>query len=156
MLRMNRLLRSFRCCVSGVAHFVLNITEHLVDIAGFTAWSSAREPQQVFQLLETIYAAFDKIAYRHNVFKIETVGDCYVAAAGLPNPQEEHALIIARFARDCLQKMSDLTSKLEVSLGPDTTDLELRVGLNTGQVTVSYFSSSMIFCSLVVFSLETL
>ena len=144
------------CCVSGVSHFVLNITEHLVDIAGFTAWSSAREPQQVFQLLETIYAAFDKIAYRHNVFKIETVGDCYVAAAGLPNPQEEHALIIARFARDCLQKMSDLTSKLEVSLGPDTTDLELRVGLNTGQVTVSYFSSSMIFCSLVVFSLETL
>eukprot|EP00980_Cylindrotheca_fusiformis_P020442 scaffold7489_cov96-Cylindrotheca_fusiformis.AAC.9 len=39
------------------------------DIAGFTAWASAREPAQVFILLETIYGGFDKQAYRHNVFK---------------------------------------------------------------------------------------
>ena len=63
----------------------------LVSVEGFTAWSSAREPSQVFTLLETIYGAFDKIAYRHNVFKVETVGDCYVAVAGLPEPNEEHA-----------------------------------------------------------------
>eukprot|EP00980_Cylindrotheca_fusiformis_P011116 scaffold2555_cov82-Cylindrotheca_fusiformis.AAC.3 len=47
------------------------------DIVGFTAWSSAREPQQVFLLLESIYRSFDKIAYRHDIFKVETVGDCY-------------------------------------------------------------------------------
>lgn len=51
-----------------------NTTVIFADIAGFTAWSSAREPHQVFILLESIYGAFDKIAYRHGVFKVETVG----------------------------------------------------------------------------------
>eukprot|EP00980_Cylindrotheca_fusiformis_P025769 scaffold14583_cov72-Cylindrotheca_fusiformis.AAC.1 len=45
----------------------------LADITGFTAWASAREPAQVFILLETIYGGFDKQAYRHSVFKVETV-----------------------------------------------------------------------------------
>jgi class 3 adenylate cyclase len=43
---------------------------------GFTAWSSAREPSQVFELLETIYGHFDAIAMHRRVFKVETVGDC--------------------------------------------------------------------------------
>ena len=45
------------------------------DIAGFTAWASARDPAQVFTLLQTLYQAFDKIAARRKVFKVETVGD---------------------------------------------------------------------------------
>ena len=57
------------------------------DIAGFTAWASIREPSQVFHLLETIYSAFDAIAMRRNVFKIETIGDSYVAVCGLPEPR---------------------------------------------------------------------
>ena len=44
------------------------------DIAGFTAWSSVREPAQVFILLETVYHAFDIIAKRRRIFKVETVG----------------------------------------------------------------------------------
>jgi hypothetical protein len=43
------------------------------DIAGFTAWSSIREPCQVFSLLETLYNAFDDIAKRRRVYKVETV-----------------------------------------------------------------------------------
>ena len=89
--------------------------------------------------MESIYSAFDKSAYRHGVFKIETVGDCYVAVAGLPEPAKDHATRVAKFARDCLHLMGDLTRKLEVSLGPDTTDLELRVGLHSGQVTGTYW-----------------
>ena len=43
------------------------------DLVGFTAWSSVREPHQVFTLLETIYASFDEIAVRRGVFKVETI-----------------------------------------------------------------------------------
>jgi hypothetical protein len=57
------------------------------DIAGFTAWSSVREPTQVFTLLETIYRGFDAIAKKRGVFKVETIGDCYVAVVGLPEPR---------------------------------------------------------------------
>lgn len=73
------------------------------DIAGFTAWASQRDPIQVFTLLETLYGAFDKIAERRGVFKVETIGDCYVAVVGLPKPKRHHALVMARFADDCIQ-----------------------------------------------------
>jgi class 3 adenylate cyclase len=105
------------------------------DISGFTAWSSTREPSQVFVLLETIFKAFDEIAKRRGVFKVETVGDCYVAVTGLPNPRKDHAVAMARFARDCMNQVNQLTRKLEVVLGPDTTDLAMRFGLHSGPVT---------------------
>jgi len=40
------------------------------SIAGFTAWSSTREPAQVFVLLQTVYQAFDVLAKKHKVFKV--------------------------------------------------------------------------------------
>ena len=48
------------------------------DIANFTAWSFVREPGQAFELLESIYGAFDRIATKRGVFKVES----YVAVAG--------------------------------------------------------------------------
>ena len=59
----------------------------------------------------------------------------YVAVVGLPDPRKDHAVIMARFARDCLQTVNDLTKKLEVTLGPDTGDLQIRTGLHSGPVT---------------------
>jgi class 3 adenylate cyclase len=116
-------------------HPIQECTVLFADIAGFTAWSSTREPSQVFMLLETVYHEFDTIAKRRRVFKVETVGDCYVAVAGLPEPRRDHAVVMARFARDCISCMNVLTKKLEVQLGPDTTDLAMRFGLHSGPVT---------------------
>lgn len=110
-------------------------TVMFADISGFTAWSSVREPAQVFQLLETIYRAFDNAARKRKVFKVETIGDCYVAVTGLPDPQEDHAVIMAKFAYECLKKTNYLTEQLETSLGPETGDLMMRVGLHSGPVT---------------------
>jgi class 3 adenylate cyclase len=61
------------------------------------------------------------IAKRRRVFKVETVGDCYVAATGLPDPLPDHAVAMARFARDCILSMNVLSKKLEIELGPDTS-----------------------------------
>ncbi len=57
-----------------IADLFPNTTVMFADIAGFTAWSSVREPSQVFTLLETVYKSFDKTAKRRKVFKVETVG----------------------------------------------------------------------------------
>jgi len=105
------------------------------DIAGFTSWSSAREPNHVFTLLETIYRAFDEIAKAHNVYKVETIGDCYVACTGLPEPRPDHAVAMSQFALECLDRMHVLVKKLEVHLGPDTADLAMRIGIHSGPVT---------------------
>ena len=116
-----------------MADLYLETTILFADIAGFTAWSSVREPHQVFTLLEKIYTSFDKVAKKRRVFKVETVGDCYVAASGLPTPRQDHAIAMARFAGDILGIMSKLTNELEVMLGPDTGDLTLRIGIHSGK-----------------------
>jgi class 3 adenylate cyclase len=102
--------------------------------SGFTAWSSEREPGQVFILLESIYREFDKIAKRKKVFKVEVVGDCYVAVCGLPDPRKKHAVVMAKFAANCVAAMSLTVKRLELELGPDTSELKLKVGLHSGPV----------------------
>ncbi|KAG7360245.1 adenylate/guanylate cyclase [Nitzschia inconspicua] len=110
-------------------------TVMFLDIAGFTAWSSEREPSQVFKLLEGVYQAFDKVAKKMQVFKVETIGDSYVAVCGLPTHRDGHAPVMVRFASSCLKAMARVTRELEVFLGPSTGDLRARVGLHSGPVT---------------------
>ncbi|KAL3941955.1 MAG: hypothetical protein SGARI_000424, partial [Bacillariaceae sp.] len=115
-----------------IAELFPDTTVMFADISGFTAWSSVREPSHVFTLLETLYGAFDQNARKMGIFKVETIGDCYVAVCGLPNPTSHHATKMARFASTCIDLMETVTSKLELSLGPGTADLKLRVGLHSG------------------------
>jgi class 3 adenylate cyclase len=118
-----------------IADFFPNTTIMFAYLAGFTAWSSTREPTEVFTLLEIIYNKFDSIARVKGIFKVETVGDCYVAVVGLPDPCENHVVVMADFARSCLSHFHKLMRQMEVILGPDTADLGLRVGIHSGPVT---------------------
>jgi class 3 adenylate cyclase len=118
-----------------IADFFPSCTVVFIDIANFTAWCSEREPSQVFILLENIYHEFDKIADQLGVFKVETIGDSYVAVTGLPTPMKDHAIVMTRFAFMCLTKMEQRVKELEVSLGPSTGDLRARCGLHSGPVT---------------------
>uniref|UniRef100_A0A7S3P5D0 Phosphodiesterase n=1 Tax=Amphora coffeiformis TaxID=265554 RepID=A0A7S3P5D0_9STRA len=118
-----------------IADFFSDTTILFCDIVGFTAWSSTREPKQVFALLESVFSEFDSIAKKRKVFKVETVGDCYVAVVGLPEPRVDHAVVMARFARDCLFRFRVVSKNLEVELGPSTADLGVRIGIHSGPVT---------------------
>jgi class 3 adenylate cyclase len=60
---------------------------------------------------------------------------CTVAVTGLPEARKDHAVAMARFAKDILEKMNHLTKRLEITLGPDTGDLQLRIGIHSGPVT---------------------
>jgi hypothetical protein len=65
---------------SQIADLFPNTTVMYADITGFTAWSSEREPFQVFTLLETVYGAFDQLAKKRQVCKVETIGGkCFVS-----------------------------------------------------------------------------
>lgn len=112
-----------------------NVTVLFADLAGFTKWSSTREPDEVFVLLEAIYGAFDKVALRRQVFKVETIGDCYMACTGLPKPQPDHAVRMCKFARGCQTRLGALLDKLSEALGDDTKELQMRIGLHSGPVT---------------------
>ena len=102
----------------------------ILDIQGFTCWASERSPSDVFVLLESLYGNFDTASRNMGVFKIETIGDTYVAVCGLPQPRKDHAVVMAKFAQTCLARMVKLVQELELKLGPSTADLRARVGLH--------------------------
>ena len=101
----------------SIAQIYPETTVIFADVVGFTSWSSTREPTQVFHLLESLFGKFDKLAKIHGVFKIETIGDCYVAVVGLPKANKHHAVVMAKFANDCRIKMQELMLELEPILG---------------------------------------
>ena len=69
------------------------------------------------------------------IYLVQTIGDCYVAVCGLPEPCKDHAVVMTRFARSCLKTMTEVARTMECRLGPDTGELSLRVGLHSGPVT---------------------
>ena len=81
---------------------------------------------QVFQLLETVFLDFDKLAKKEKVYKVETIGDCHVSVTGAHVAQTDHAQRMCRFASLCMKKFSLLSRDLVVRLGPDTSELQLR------------------------------
>lgn len=108
----------------------------LMDLAGFTCWAAAREPEAVFVLLESLYQKFDRIATSRGVYKIETIGDCWVGVTGVPDAQDDHAPRMAKFASSCQAKMALLVANvLTDKLGADTAELALRVGIDSGPIT---------------------
>jgi len=63
-------------------------------------------------LLQHLYQAFDSIAKKRKVFKVETIGDSYVACAGVHEAEPAHAIKIVRFAWDCMIRMREVTREL--------------------------------------------
>ena len=61
-----------------VAQNFLFGTVLFADVAGFTAWASNRPPKDVFHFLEKLYQQFDRACEQNKVFKVETIGDCYM------------------------------------------------------------------------------
>jgi hypothetical protein len=68
---------------------------------------------------------------------------CFVqldmAVTGVPKPDPNHAVVMTKFARDCILHFNMVTERLRSTLGEDTKDLALRVGLNSGPVTAGEF-----------------
>jgi class 3 adenylate cyclase len=58
-----------------------------------------------------------------------------LAVTGIPEPQPQHAVIMTKFARDCLETIHVVTRELAEKLGGDTQDLGMRVGLHSGATT---------------------
>jgi class 3 adenylate cyclase len=55
-----------------------NVTLLYADIVGFTEYSAGKSPRQVIEMLSRLFTDFDKECNRLNLFKLYTIGDCYV------------------------------------------------------------------------------
>jgi class 3 adenylate cyclase len=97
------------------------------DFQGFTAISSQLEPAILVQSLNTIFSRFDALTQELGVEKIKTIGDAYLAVAGVPTERPDHAVAIADMALGMLEALRD------VNRGA-TTPMRIRIGVATGPV----------------------
>lgn len=97
------------------------------DIVGFTPMSAKLTPAELVTMLNGLFSRFDELAQDLGVEKIKTIGDAYMAAAGVPVAMMDHAEVAALMALRMLDELRRYNEEHDLAL-------ELRVGLHSGSV----------------------
>ncbi len=97
------------------------------DIVGFTATAARLPASSIVAQLDGLFSAFDTLAAQIGVEKIKTIGDAYMAAAGLPEPRSDHALVLAKFAVGMLDIVDEMNHG-------QIMPISLRIGMHRGPV----------------------
>lgn len=94
------------------------------DLVGFTPLAAKLEPRALVTLLNRIFSRFDELAAVHQLEKIKTIGDAYLAVGNLPEPLADHVGAAANMALDMMASMEDFADR----------GISLRAGLHVGPV----------------------
>ena len=103
------------------------VTVLFADIVGFTKFSAGVSPERLVVLLNEIFTDYDTIADTRGLEKIKSIGDAYMAAAGLPVPVDDHAKRAAHMALDMLDAMDRFNER-------NGCGFQIRIGINSGAV----------------------
>ena len=120
---------------NSIADSFAEVSVLFADLVGFTKLSSNIPPTELVELLNQLFTKFDEAAERNGVEKIKTIGDAYMAVAGLPTPYPDHARRIVDLALDMLDEIEAFNSRYGV-------ELALRIGVNSGPVVAGVIGSS--------------
>jgi adenylate cyclase len=118
----------------AIAERVDAVTVLFADMVGFTDACANVAPDVVVERLNTIFRTFDALAAELGLEKIKTIGDAYMAAAGVPVPVVDHAERAAHMAMRMMERAHSMQ-------GIDGRPLRLRIGLHTGPVVVGVIGS---------------
>jgi adenylate cyclase len=98
------------------------------DVVGFTALSARMDSTELVGVLGDLFSRFDAVTAKYGLEKIKTIGDCYMAAAGIPHPLPGH---VDKLAQAAIQMLIE-TNKIRA---PDGGNIAIRIGMHTGPVT---------------------
>lgn len=96
------------------------------DVVGFTPMSAGMAPSKLVGLLDEVFTAFDALVDERGLEKIKTIGDAYMVAAGVPEPRDDHALVLC----DLALAVQDLMASREFH----GKRIRFRIGINSGPV----------------------
>jgi class 3 adenylate cyclase len=97
------------------------------DICNFTKISSEMSAEDLVQMLNDLFNCFDDACLTHNIEKIKTIGDCYMAASGIPEYKRDHAESMIEFAKNMLECVEEYNKK-------SGRNIQIRIGVNSGKV----------------------
>lgn len=98
-----------------------------VDIVDFTTLSASMTAAEVVSILNELFSRFDALTEQYAMEKIKTIGDAYMAVAGVPDPHPDHARRAVDLARAMLAELRDYTA-------PDGTRIKARIGICSAPV----------------------
>jgi len=114
-----------KAATGSIADHVDSASILFADVVDFTPLAQRLSPAEVVGTLDQLFSYFDTLVERHGLEKIKTIGDCYMAAAGVPDPCTDHASRAALLALD----MRDVVATSAIA---GQGGLELRIGINSG------------------------
>ena len=97
------------------------------DIQGFVPLSKSLGASRTVALLNEMMRRFDALADKYGVEKIKTIGDAYMAVAGLPEPVDDHADRLARMGLEMFAAKDEVAALFEVTI-------RMRIGIASGPV----------------------
>ena len=113
------------------------VTVLFADLVGFTEFGHTLPPETLVGLIDRYYQAFDAIIARYGIEKIKTIGDSYMCAGGLPEPDPHHAQHVFRAATDMLRWVSE-----NAAASGEQHHLQLRIGIHSGPVVAGVVGKS--------------
>lgn len=87
------------------------------DIVGFTPWCETRQPEEILSVLQALTDEFEVIAERHGLLKIKTIGDAFMAAAGLLHPVDNAALLCVKGGLEMVAAAARILDGGQVRIG---------------------------------------
>ena len=108
-----------------------HVTVLFTDFKGFTALSEQVTPKQLVKDLHECFSAFDHICEDHGLEKIKTIGDAYMAAGGLPVPNDTHASDAIAAALEMRDFIAEGKAR---KIAAGLPYFEVRIGIHTGPV----------------------
>ncbi len=106
-------------------------TVMFIDFVGFSKATLDMNPKQLVEILSFHFERFDEIIDQHNLERIKTMGDGYMCAGGIPNPNNDHAINCAMAALDILKFIEDSADHLKSSYN---IHFDVRIGIHSGPV----------------------
>jgi guanylate cyclase len=122
-----RIVERLKAATRTIADHIDGASIVFADVVDFTPLAQRLPPAETVGILDRLFSRLDELVELHGLEKIKTIGDCYMAAAGVPDPSSDHARLAALLALD----MRDTLSNDPVAGVPG---LQMRIGISSGPV----------------------
>jgi class 3 adenylate cyclase len=127
-----------------VADVLENVTLLFADIVRYTDFGNCHEPVEVVRMLMQLFQNFDHATKACHVYKVHTIGDCYVVMGfnGKVSMNErnyyEEAKNVCKMGEEMITIIRDVRKKVNYEL------LDMRIGIHTGTVIAGIIGSSVV------------